>query len=84
MRNSRSYDEIRVYAGTAERTGVRFDRNDIRRSAGFCGNLQALVRKVRSIGDGTFYLPIDVWPGNADRFDVRKPWVVIAHGAGIP
>jgi hypothetical protein len=81
MQNNRSVDEIRVYAGIAERTGVRFDRKDVRRSAGFCRSLQALVRNVRSIGDGTFYLPVDVWPGNSDRFDVYKPWVVMTHGA---
>ena len=85
MRISQSFDEVRVYAGVAERTGVHFDRDAVRRSAGYCGNLPALVRKARSIGDGTFYLPIDVWPADSEQLDLRKPWIVMSsHGEITP
>lgn len=78
MRINQSFDEIRVYAGIAERTGVHFTRDSVRRSAGYCGNLPALVRKARSIGDGTFYLPIERWPSGTARLDLLKPWIVMS------
>ncbi len=78
MRMSQSFDEIRVYAGIAERTGIHFERDAVRRSAGYCSNLPALVRKVRDTGDGTFYLPIDLWPAGVESVDLHKPWVVMS------
>lgn len=73
-----SFDEIRVYEGIAERTGVRFERNEVRRSGGYCASLSELIRKARAFGDGTFYLPLNRWPPETDRVEIRKPWVVIA------
>lgn len=78
MRKDQSFDEIRVYAGIAERTGARFDRNSVRRSTGCCANVSELIRKVRAIGDGTFYLPVDLWPADSERVDLNKPWIVIS------
>jgi hypothetical protein len=75
---SQSFDEICVYAGIAERTGVQFERNVVRRSGGCCGSLTDLIRKARASGDGTFYLPLDVWPADTERVELRKPWVVIS------
>ena len=72
-----SFDEIQVYAGIAERTGVRFERDTVRRSAACCGSLTDLTRKARLIGDGTFYLPVQLWPAGQERFDVLKRWVVM-------
>ena len=76
------FEEIRVYAGFAERTGVLFDRKDVRRSEGCCGSLSALLRKARDSGDGTFYLPLDVWPADTERVELRKQWVVMAAHSG--
>ena len=76
------FEEIRVYAGFAERTGVLFERNDVRRSEGCCGSLAGLIRKARDSGDGTFYLPLDVWPADTQRVELRKRWVVMAGHSG--
>ncbi len=78
MAASQMFDELRVYAGVAERTGVQFDRNAVRRSAGFCKSVSELVRKSRSSGDGTYYLPSDLWPADKERLDLQKPWVVVS------
>jgi len=75
---AQSFDEIRVYEGVAERTGVHFQRNEVRRSSGCCGSLSELIRKVRALGDGTFYLPLNRWPAEKERVEIRKPWVVMA------
>ena len=61
-----------------KRTGVRFDRSDVRRSEGYCESLTALIRKARASGDGTFYLPIDQWPAETEHLELRKPWVVMS------
>jgi hypothetical protein len=73
-----SFDEIRVYEGVAERTGVHFDRSEVRRSGGCCGSLTALIRKARAAGDGTFYMPLNMWPVDRERVQLRKPWVVMS------
>lgn len=75
---TQTFEEIRVYEGVAERTGVHFERSEVRRSAGYCASLTDLVRKVRSSGDGTFYLPINVWPADKEKIELLKPWVVIS------
>jgi hypothetical protein len=72
-----SFDEIRVYEGVAERTGVHFERSAVRRSEGCCGTVTALVRKARASGDGTYYLPLYAWPADTERLQLRKPWVVM-------
>jgi hypothetical protein len=74
---NRSFDEIRVYDGMAERTGVQFDWADVRRSAGYCSSLTELHRKVRSAGDGCFYLPLNSWPVDVSQLNVQKRWVVM-------
>jgi hypothetical protein len=82
---SQGFEEIRVYEGVAERTGLVFDRSDVRRSGRCCTSVSALIRKARASGDGTFYLPVNVWPADTERIELLKPWVVIssspAYGA---
>jgi hypothetical protein len=73
-----SFDEIQVYASVAERTGVHFERNEVRRSGGCCGSLTELIRKARASGDGTFYMPLNMWPADTERVELRKPWVVMS------
>ena len=70
------FDEIRVYAGVAERTGVHFDRSAVRRSGACCRSVTELFRKARAAGDGSFYLPLSLWPANTERMSIQKPWVV--------
>jgi hypothetical protein len=75
---TQTFDEIRVYEGVAERTGVHFERSAVRRCGGCCGSLTDLIRKARASGDGTFYLPLNVWPADRERVELRKPWVVMS------
>jgi hypothetical protein len=69
------FDEIRVYAGVAERTGVKFKQSEVRRSGSCCRSLSALIRKARDVGEGTFYLPLKFWPADTERVEIRKEWV---------
>jgi hypothetical protein len=77
-----SFDEIRVYEGVAERTGVHFERSAVRRCGGYCGSVTGLVRKARASGDGTYYLPLCAWPADTERLQLRKPWVVMSSLPG--
>lgn len=74
---TQSFEEIVVYEGVAERTGAHFERNAVRRMNGYCESLTALLRKARAAGDGTFYMPLDRWPTDRKRLELRKPWVVL-------
>jgi len=67
-----------VYDGVAERTGVQFERSEVRRSGGFCGSLTDFIRKARAAGEGTFYIPPGMWPEEMERIELRKPWVVMS------
>jgi len=69
------FEEIRVYGGVAERTGVQFDHSEVRRSGSCCKSLSALIRKARDSGDGYFYLPLKYWPADTERVELRKEWV---------
>jgi len=70
------FNEIRVYAGVAERTGVQLERDSVRRSGGCCKSLTELIRKARDAGDGYFYLPLNLWPADKEHIELQKPWVV--------
>jgi len=35
------------------------------------------MKKARAAGDGTFYVPLDRWPMDTERLELRKPWVVL-------
>ena len=78
MAPTQPFDEIRVYEGIAERTGVHFQRNEVRRSGGCCSSLTDLLRKARSAGDGYFYLPPDIWPADTKQMAMQKKWIVIS------
>jgi hypothetical protein len=71
------FDEVSVFEGVAERTGVHFDRAAVRRSTGLCRSLGELVRKARASGSGTFYLPVNLWPADTERVELNRPWVVM-------
>ncbi|HEX9163139.1 MAG TPA: hypothetical protein VF980_15650 [Thermoanaerobaculia bacterium] len=73
----RLFAEVRVYEGVAERTGVQFERDVVRRSGSCCRSVTELIRKAREAGDGYFYLPNDVWPADRERVEMQKRWVVI-------
>ena len=72
------FEEIRVVEGVAERTGVQLERSVVRRSTTCCSSLTELTRKARSVGDGIFYLPVDIWPAGAEQVELRKQWVAMS------
>ena len=78
MRVNQTLEEIRVYGGVAERTGAHVERNVVRHSGGCCASVTDLIRKARASGDGTFYLPLNIWPAHKERLELRKPWIVIS------
>ena len=75
---AQTFDEIRVYEGVAERTGVQVERADVRRKDGCCRSLTELMRKGRAADDGIFYLPLNMWPADTERLELRKTWVVMS------
>jgi hypothetical protein len=83
---NQSFDEIRVFDGAAERTGVHFERNAVRHSDGCCRSLTELIRKARASGDGYFYLPLNTWPADTERVELQKKWIVISSlpRTGLP
>jgi len=78
MLSSQSFEEIRVYDGFAERTGAQFDKNEVRRSDGFCRSMTQFRQKARAAGDGTFYLPRGMWPADTAQVPLLKQWVVMS------
>lgn len=77
------FEEIRVYGGVAERTGVQFERDAVRRSGGCCRSMTELIRKGRDAGDGYFFLPLDLWPADTERIELQKQWVVMSVSVPI-
>jgi len=78
MLSAQSFEEIRVYDGFAERTGAQFEKNDVRRRDGYCGSMTQLLQKARTAGEGTFYLPLGMWPAGAEQVPLKKQWVVMS------
>jgi len=78
MAPTQYFEEIRVFEGVAERTGVQFDRKDVRRSGGCCSSLTELLRKARAAGEGYFYLPLNCWPADTEQIAMQKKWIVVS------
>lgn len=78
LRTSQYFDEIQVYEGIAERTGMTVDRATLRGSKSVCRSVAELTRKARRMGDGRFYLAGRVWPENETRIDLTMTWTTFA------
>lgn len=72
------FHELRVVQGIAERTGNIVDRNTVRGSKVVCNSLGELSRKVRSQGDGYFYLASPAWPDDLTSLDLTSKWTPMA------
>lgn len=70
----RSFDEIRVYEGVAERTGTRLDREGVRGRRTVCRSLTDLTAKSRRLGDGYYYMATDAWPEGEVSVNVSRRW----------
>ena len=55
-------EEIRVFEGTAERTGETLELRGLKSHKNGCTSMRDLVRKYKILGDGHFYLPLGNWP----------------------
>jgi hypothetical protein len=71
--------EISVYQGIGEQTGLVVERAAIRGKRGLCKSMRDLAIKSRVLGDGYYYIPIDLWPKQKEPVIVHKhDWTVIS------
>lgn len=61
-RIERVCEEVRAYAGAAERTGATIMLRGMKAGTRTCTSVTDLVRKYKLYGDGLFYLPLGHWP----------------------
>jgi hypothetical protein len=73
-RTDQVFDEINVFEGVAERTGIRVDRTAIRGRSGACRSVTELSQKIRRLGDGYYYLAARLWPGDTTRLVLHESW----------
>jgi hypothetical protein len=70
--------EISIYQGVGEQTGVLVERSAIRGKKGLCKSMRDLAIKSRVLGDGYYYIPIELWPKTKEPVVVHKhDWTVI-------
>ncbi|MDQ3279968.1 MAG: hypothetical protein M3Q69_00980 [Acidobacteriota bacterium] len=72
------YDEIQVFDGIAERTGLQFDRAGVRGRRGVCRSVTELGAKSRRLGDGFYYLASAAWPPEMNEVNLKREWATIA------
>jgi hypothetical protein len=71
--------EISVFQGVGEATGVIVERSAIRGKKGLCKSMRDLAIKSRVLGDGYYYIPIELWPKSKEPVVVHKhDWTVIS------
>jgi hypothetical protein len=58
--------EISIYQGVGEATGTVVEKKSLRGRRGLCKSMRDLSSKVRVLGDGYYYLPVDLWPGEQE------------------
>jgi hypothetical protein len=71
---NKSFDEVQVFDGIAERTGVSIDRAGVRGHGGVCRSLTELSAKSRRLGDGYYYLVSAAWPPETQSVTLTKAW----------
>ena len=70
--------EISVYDGIGEKTGVLIERSAIRGKVNLCKSMRDLAIKSRVLGDGYYYIPLELWPSQNGKVIVnRHDWTVI-------
>jgi len=71
--------EISIFDGVGERTGVVVERSAIRGKKSLCKSMRDLSIKSRVLGDGYYYIPVDLWPKSKEPVVVHKhDWTVIS------
>lgn len=74
---NRVFDEVQVFDGIAERTGVHIDRAGVRGHGGVCRSLGELYAKSRRLGDGYYYVKSSAWPENAQSVNLAPAWTAL-------
>ena len=70
--------EISIFEGMGEPTGVVVERSAIRGKKVLCKSMRDLAIKSRVLGDGYYYIPIELWPKSKQPVVVHKhEWTVI-------
>jgi hypothetical protein len=70
--------EISVFQGEGEKTGVLVERSAVRGKIGLCKSMRDLAIKSRVLGDGYYYLPVELWPPQSGSVVInRQDWTVI-------
>jgi hypothetical protein len=70
--------EISIYEGVGEPTGLVVERSAIRGKKGLCKSMRDLAIKSRVLGDGYYYIPLELWPKAKGPVVVHKhDWTVI-------
>src|SRR5579859_3362848 len=59
--------EISIYEGVGEPTGLIVERSAIRGKKGLCKSMRDLAIKSRVLGDGYYYIPVELWPRSEER-----------------
>jgi hypothetical protein len=70
--------EISIFEGVGEPTGIVVERSAIRGKKGLCKSMRDLAIKSRVLGDGVYYIPVELWPKAKGPVVVhRHDWTVI-------
>ena len=77
MTLNKSFDEVQVFGGVAERTGVSVDRAGVRGHGGVCRSVTELSAKSRRMGDGYYYLASNAWPADTKSVNLTRAWTSI-------
>lgn len=72
-----SFDEVHVFEGVGERTGVQGDRKSVRGRRAVCRSVSELAAKSRRLGDGYYYLASAAWPAGTTTVNLALHWVTI-------
>ena len=76
-------EELHVFAGSAERTGVTIELRGIKSGQRTCTSLTDLIRKYKLYGDGIFYLPVGHWPEGETAITLDNvKWMGITRAVG--
>jgi len=83
-RIARMCEEIHVFDGTAERTGTKIELRGLKTGQRTCTSLTDLVRKYKLYGDGTFYLPVGLWPKGETAITLDNvKWMGFTRATGV-
>ncbi|MGA7613661.1 MAG: hypothetical protein WBX15_00645 [Thermoanaerobaculia bacterium] len=70
--------EISVFQGVGEKTGTVVERRAVRGKPGLCKSMRDLTVKARILGDGYYYVPVELWPAKEPVVINKNDWTVIS------